>query len=330
MRKFVVAAMSGLLMAGAAFAQSAPAPAPVATAPAADPQNILNFDLSTGGRVKILLRPDKAPYSVDRVKTLARRHFYDGLIFHRVIEGFMAQGGDPKGTGEGGSDLPDIKAEFNDLPHVRGTMSLARAEGLDSANSQFFIMLQPNLNLDGSYTAIGRVLSGMEYVDAIEKGEPPEKPSKVIRMSIESDDLGQPPAAFVPPPPVAAVAVTPEDAKRAAKEKQQEAKRAKEQAEEKAKEDAKQAKRDAKEAREKAEDDAKQVSEDAKRTAKSAPAAPAGPAPTEAAPVPAPAPDAVAPSPQASTDAAVQAVAEPATDAAVQAVAADEAIAKPQ
>jgi cyclophilin family peptidyl-prolyl cis-trans isomerase len=323
--KFVVAALSGLFMAGVAFAQAAPETA----APPPDPQNILNIDLSTGGRVKVQLRPDKAPYSVERVKMLARRHFYDGLIFHRVIEGFMAQGGDPKGTGEGGSDLPDIKAEFNDLPHVRGTMSLARAEGLDSANSQFFIMLQPNLNLDGNYTAIGRVISGMEYVDAIERGEPPEKPSKVVRMSVESDDLGQAPAAFVPPPPAVPVAVTPEEAKRAAKEKQQADKREREQAKEKAKEDAKQAKRDAKEASEKAEDAAKQAREDAKRTATVPTAAAAdapAPAPAEAAPPPPP-----ADAPQAATDAAVAAVsAEPGTDAAVQAVGADEAVASPQ
>ena len=201
--KFVVAALSGLFMAGAAFAQADPAP----VAPPTDPQNILNLDLSTGGRVKVLLRPDKAPYSVDRVKTLVRRHFYDGLTFHRVIEGFMAQGGDPKGTGEGGSDLPDLKAEFNDLPHVRGTMSLARAESPDSANSQFFIMLQPNLSLDGNYTAIGRVISGMDYVDAIAKGEPPATPSKIVHASIESDDQGQAPAAFAPPPPAPAAAV---------------------------------------------------------------------------------------------------------------------------
>lgn len=213
--KFVVAALSGLFMAGMAFAQTAPE----AAAPPADPQNILNLDLSTGGRVKILLRPDKAPYSVDRVKTLVRRHFYDGLIFHRVIEGFMAQGGDPKGTGEGGSDLPDLKAEFNDFPHVRGTMAMARAEGLDSANSQFFIMLQPNLSLDGNYTAIGRVTSGMEYVDAIEKGEPPANPSKIVHASIESDEQGIAPAAFVPPAPAAATAPVAETGKKAKKQK---------------------------------------------------------------------------------------------------------------
>lgn len=217
--KFVVAALSGLFMAGMAFAQTAPE----AAAPPADPQNILNLDLSTGGRVKILLRPDKAPYSVDRVKTLVRRHFYDGLIFHRVIEGFMAQGGDPKGTGEGGSDLPDLKAEFNDFPHVRGTMAMARAEGLDSANSQFFIMLQPNLSLDGNYTAIGRVTSGMEYVDAIEKGEPPANPSKIVHASIESDEQGIAPAAFVPPAPAAATAPA-ETGKKAKKQKAKAAK----------------------------------------------------------------------------------------------------------
>ena len=220
--KFVVAALSGLFMAGVAFAQVAPAPAP----PPADPQNILNLDLSTGGRVKVLLRPDKAPYSVDRIKTLVRRHFYDGLIFHRVIEGFMAQGGDPKGTGEGGSDLPDLKAEFNDLPHVRGVMALARAEGLDSANSQFFIMLQPNLALDGNYTAIGRVTSGIEFVDALAKGEPPEHPSKIVHASIESDDQGIAPAPFTPPPPAAppAPVTTGKKAKKDKKAKQEAAK----------------------------------------------------------------------------------------------------------
>ncbi|RYD89975.1 MAG: peptidylprolyl isomerase [Sphingomonadales bacterium] len=317
--KFVVAALSGLFMAGVAFAQSAPVP----VAPPADPQNILNIDLSTGGRVKLLLRPDKAPYSVERIKTLTRRHFYDGLIFHRVIDGFMAQGGDPKGTGEGGSDLPDIKAEFNDLPHVRGTISLARAEGPDTANSQFFIMLMPNLNLDGSYTAIGRVLTGMEYVDAIEKGEPPEKPSKIVRMSIESDELGQPAAAFVPPPPPAPVTIAPATIKQAEKDKEQDAKREKKQAEEKAKEEKKKAKR----AEEEADEAEKLAKENAKRAAKgSAPAVVAPAAPVEAAPPP------PVETPQAATDAAVQAVtAEPsATDAAVQAVTPDEAPAQPQ
>ena len=188
-------AFVGLFAAHAAIAQTPPA-AP----PPADPQNILNLDLSTGGRVSILLRPDKAPLAVERIKTLVRRGFYDGLIFHRVIDGFMAQGGDPKGTGEGGSELPDLKAEFNDMPHVRGVMSMARAESEDSANSQFFIMLSPNFRLDGKYTAIGRVISGMNYVDLIEKGEPPANPSKIVKASMAAD----PPAVAAAPAPAAA------------------------------------------------------------------------------------------------------------------------------
>ncbi|PTQ12298.1 peptidylprolyl isomerase [Sphingomonas oleivorans] len=176
--KSLFASLIGLLAANVAIAQ-APAPAP-----APDPANILNLDLSTGGRVSIELRPDKAPASVERIKTLVNRGFYDGTIFHRVIDGFMAQGGDPQGTGLGGSDLPDLKAEFNDLPHVRGTLSMARAQEQDSANSQFFIMLSPNLGLDGNYTAVGRVISGMAYVDLIEKGEPPANPSKIVHASM--------------------------------------------------------------------------------------------------------------------------------------------------
>jgi len=212
--KFVAALFAGLFMAGTAVAQTA-----VVAPPPSDPQNILNLDLSSGGRVQILLRPDKAPNSVERIKTLVRRHFYDGLTFHRVIEGFMAQGGDPKGTGEGGSDLPDLKAEFNDLPHVRGAMAMARAQDLNSANSQFYIMLQPNLTLDGNYTVVGRVFAGMQYVDALEKGEPPADPSKIVHASIESDDLGQPPVAFVPPPEVPATPAVESKADRKARDK---------------------------------------------------------------------------------------------------------------
>jgi cyclophilin family peptidyl-prolyl cis-trans isomerase len=179
----------------ASVPESSSAPAPV---PAADPENILNLDLSTGGRVSIQLRPDKAPLSVERLKTLTRQGFYDNTTFHRVIEGFMAQGGDPQGTGEGGSKLPDLKAEFNDLPHLRGTLSMARADSPDSANSQFFITFAPVFQLDGKYTAVGRVISGMQYVDAINRGEPPERPSRIIKASIEADK--------VPPPPSAALA----------------------------------------------------------------------------------------------------------------------------
>ncbi|PZU11750.1 peptidylprolyl isomerase [Sphingomonas sp.] len=177
-----------------------------AAAPKADPANILNIQLSTGGVVSILLRPDKAPLAVERLKTLAERHFYDGLTFHRVIDGFMAQGGDPKGTGEGGSDLPDIKAEFNDLPHVRGVMAMARASDPDSANSQFYIMLSPNLTLDMKYTIVGRVFQGMAYADGIEKGEPPANPTRMVRVWVGAppEDPATPPVASAPAPDLAA------------------------------------------------------------------------------------------------------------------------------
>ncbi len=161
-----------------------------------DKQNLLYLDLSTGGRVIIWLRPDVAPMMVDRIKTLTRKGFYDGLLFHRVIDGFMAQTGDPKGDGTGGSDLPDLKAEFNYLPHVRGAVSAARATSEDSANSQFFIVFQPTLKLDGKYTVFGRVIGGMDYVDAVERGEPPANPSRILHAYIASDG----PAEFVAPP----------------------------------------------------------------------------------------------------------------------------------
>jgi peptidylprolyl isomerase len=145
--------------------------------------------------VTIQLRPDVAPLHVERIKTLARAGFYNGLTFHRVIDGFMAQGGDPQGDGTGGSNLPDLKAEFNALPHVRGAVAAARTDEPDTANSQFFIMLAPRLTLDGKYTVFGRVISGMSYVDAINRGEPPADPSRILRASIGSDNLPPPPAA---------------------------------------------------------------------------------------------------------------------------------------
>ncbi|WP_380871533.1 hypothetical protein ACFB49_25240 [Sphingomonas sp. DBB INV C78] len=201
--KLLVAAVSGLFAFHPAIAQDAAPAAPaapvVAPAPQIDPANVLDLELSTGGTVKILLRPDKAPHNVERIRTLANKGFYDGLAFHRVIEGFMAQGGDPKGDGSGGSELPDLKAEFNDLPHVRGVMSMARSESEDSANSQFFIMLSPNLRLDGKYTAIGRVISGMQYVDAIEKGEPPANPTKIVRIRTEALEPTMPVAVAATP-----------------------------------------------------------------------------------------------------------------------------------
>jgi len=171
-------------------------------------EDILYLDLSTGGRVKIQLRPDVAPKHIERIRTLVRQGFYDGTIFHRVIDGFMAQGGDPTGTGQGGSKLPDLVAEFNDLPHVRGAVSMARAQGNDSANSQFFIVFQPVLKLDHNYTVFGRVLSGMEFVDTIERGEPPGNPSKIVKASIAADKIAPPavtpiPAAALVPPAAA-------------------------------------------------------------------------------------------------------------------------------
>ncbi|GAA4756692.1 peptidylprolyl isomerase [Sphingomonas daechungensis] len=156
------------------------APAEVAN----DPTNRLTIELSNGGRVVIQLRPDAAPAHVERMKTLVRQGFYDGLAFHRVVPGFMAQGGDPKGTGEGGSPLPDLKAEFNTLPFMRGMLGAARSENVDSANSQFFIMLAPNATLNDKYTVYGRVISGMDAVDRIAPGEPPESPTKIVHMSL--------------------------------------------------------------------------------------------------------------------------------------------------
>ena len=157
-----------------------------------DPENILLLDLSTGERVAIRLKPDWAPNHVDRIKTLTRQGFYDGVIFHRVIDGFMAQTGDPTGTGTGGSDLPDIGQEFHRMPHVRGTVSMARAASEDSANSQFFIVFYPRLNLDNNYTNFGRVISNMAAVDAIQRGEPPANPTRVLQASIASDNKPEP------------------------------------------------------------------------------------------------------------------------------------------
>jgi cyclophilin family peptidyl-prolyl cis-trans isomerase len=180
-----------ILAAPALYAQPVPA---TPAAPAIDQENVLNLDLSTGGRVSILMNPAVAPAHVERIKTLARKGFYNGIVFHRVIEGFMAQTGDPTGTGTGASDLPDLTAEFNATPHLRGTVSMARAGDPNSANSQFFICFQPRFSLDKNYTAFGRVVSGMQFVDAIARGEPPEKPDYIVQASIGADNI---------PPPVA-------------------------------------------------------------------------------------------------------------------------------
>jgi len=178
----------------AAFALIAAKPAPQKAEPAlpsvvapaevaANPANKLSLQLSNGGTVVIQMRPDIAPRHVERVQTLVRRGFYDGLTFHRVIPGFMAQGGDPKGTGEGGSDLPDLKAEFTAMPFLRGTVAAARTDNPDTANSQFFIMFVPR-SMVADYTVWGRVISGMDAVDAIAPGEPPAEPTKIVHASL--------------------------------------------------------------------------------------------------------------------------------------------------
>jgi peptidylprolyl isomerase len=146
--------------------------------------NTLTFTLSTGGDVVIKLRPDLAPGHVERIAGLTRDGFYDGVLFHRVIPGFMAQGGDPTGTGTGGSKLPDLKAEFSDEPHVRGTCSMARTANPNSANSQFFICFDDARFLDNQYTVWGNVESGMEHVDALPVGEPPREPGKIVKATV--------------------------------------------------------------------------------------------------------------------------------------------------
>jgi len=152
----------------------------------ADDKLTLTLDTGNGevGDVVIKLRPDLAPGHVARITELVGEGFYDGVVFHRVIPGFMAQGGDPTGTGTGGSDKPDLKAEFNDAPHVRGVCSMARTAVPDSANSQFFICFDDATFLDRQYTVWGEVESGMEHVDALPKGEPPREPGRIVKATV--------------------------------------------------------------------------------------------------------------------------------------------------
>ncbi|MCE1236700.1 MAG: peptidylprolyl isomerase [Hyphomicrobiales bacterium] len=163
-----------------------------AAGPAADDrENHLILTLKSG-KVVIRLRPDVAPKHVERIKTLARRGFYDGLKFHRVIAGFMAQTGDPKGDGTGGSDLPNLRAEFNPMPFERGTLGMARASDPNSANSQFFIMFADGSFLNGNYTAFGEVVSGMEFVDQIKKGPKEangkvDDPDVIVKLQVAAD-----------------------------------------------------------------------------------------------------------------------------------------------
>ncbi|MGH6899876.1 MAG: peptidylprolyl isomerase [Geminicoccaceae bacterium] len=151
-----------------------------------DLENMLYMDLEAG-RVVIELRPDLAPKHVARIKELTREGFYDGIIFHRVIPGFMAQSGDPTGTGRGGSDKPDLPAEFSNEPFVRGTLGMARTSDPNSANSQFFINYADTPHLNGQYTVWGQVVEGMEYVDQIAQGEPPADPDRIVQMRVAAD-----------------------------------------------------------------------------------------------------------------------------------------------
>lgn len=160
------------------------------TKPKTDLENTLYIDLKYG-RVVIELMPKVAPKHVERIKTLARQKFYDGIVFHRVIDGFMAQTGDPTGTGMGGSKLPDLRAEFSDEPHIRGAVSMARASDPNSGNSQFFIVTKDSRFLDGQYTVWGRVTKGMELVDKIKKGSGASgqvnDPDSMIKVSVAAD-----------------------------------------------------------------------------------------------------------------------------------------------
>jgi peptidylprolyl isomerase len=186
LRRSLLAGLAGLipgmaLSPGNALAQGA----------GMDPNNTLAIDLKDG-RVLIQLRPDLAPKHVERIKTLAKRGFYDGIVFHRVIEGFMAQTGDPKGNGTGGSDLPDLPAEFSREPFGRGTLGMARSSNPNSANSQFFICFADASFLNGQYTVFGRVVQGMEFVDRIKRGDRNNNgavtnPDKMVRVRLLAD-----------------------------------------------------------------------------------------------------------------------------------------------
>jgi len=151
-----------------------------------DPENTLYLDLAHG-RVVISLMPDVAPQHVARYKELARDGFYDGVVFHRVIPGFMAQTGDPTGTGRGGSDKPNLKAEFSKLPFERGTLGAARTQDPNSANSQWFICFKAAPHLNRQYTIWGQVTSGMAHVDALATGEPPRQPDKIVSLRVAAD-----------------------------------------------------------------------------------------------------------------------------------------------
>lgn len=186
--------LAATLFAGPAVVENAIAQQPAPAAKAPDPQNTLVIELKTG-KVLIALRPDLAPKHVERVKQLAKEKFYDGIVWHRVIAGFMAQSGDPKGTGTGGSKYGNIKAEFTPTPFERGTVGAARSQSPDSANSQFFICFTHTPFLNGNYTVWGKVIDGMQHVDQIAKGEPPATPDKIVKAYILADAPVAAPAA---------------------------------------------------------------------------------------------------------------------------------------
>lgn len=181
-------AIAGLALSTGAFAQDMELPDSVS---ALNPENVLVIEL-TSGPVYVELLPEVAPAHVERIQTLSREGFYDGIVFHRVIEGFMAQTGDPTGTGTGGSNYPDLPAEFSDIAYERGVLGMARTSDPNSANSQFFIMFAPAPSLNNQYTVFGRVLDGMTHVDAITKGDPRtngmvENPDAMVRARLLAD-----------------------------------------------------------------------------------------------------------------------------------------------
>ena len=177
MKSFLAALALGILTATAASAQQPAQP---------DPQNTVYLD-TKDGRITIRLRPDLAPKHVEQIKALTKRGFYNGVVFHRVIEGFMAQTGDPTGTGTGKSDLPNLPAEFTPTPYKRGTVGMARSQSPNSANSQFFICYEGCGPLTGQYTVVGEVVSGMDVVDKIKRGEPVADPDKMVKVQVASD-----------------------------------------------------------------------------------------------------------------------------------------------
>jgi peptidylprolyl isomerase len=192
--------MKALLAALSLVVLTAATPVPPPPVPKPDPENTLYMDVgsktATYGRVVIVLRPDLAPKHCERIKILARRSFYDGVPFHRVIPGFMAQTGDPTGTGAGHSDLPDLEPEFTDAPHYRGMVSMARGNELGSANSQFFVMLNDKPSLDRQYTVFGEVIAGMKFIDQIKKGDPDADGAvappfdRIVKMRVAADVKG--------------------------------------------------------------------------------------------------------------------------------------------